>query len=284
MSTSYHNIHDSVANADDIEEVETEGEEISVGDVFCSLFGHPFQIIRRWNWKSALLGAALRASFYFTVYKASRESWLVTMTAVLVELSFRFITSGISGSLVQSFRRASPAWLAMGIVTISLPIFGHTVEFFTHYVQENYFSAVFPASINSSRQKAFAVSVLISVLSALFNIFLMRNGIMLVGAGEETKTLWHDVKAIPSMLYEFVLFLPKQIIQFIQDFQFHYAFGSFAVFGLIIGGILGVFRGKWSWAWTTALGSWAILLFAVIAVYFVMIVHRLYKRRTTAQD
>ncbi|MDH3494441.1 MAG: hypothetical protein OEM82_12875 [Acidobacteriota bacterium] len=272
---SNQDIHVSVT-AEDLEEVV--GETITVGEVFASLISHPAQVVARWNWKSALLGAALRASFYFTVYQASRESFLVTFTAVMVELSFRFFTSGISGSLVQSFRKASPAWLAMGIVTVSLPIFGHSVEFVTHFVQEEYFASVFPPSINSSRQKAFAVSVLISVLSALFNIFLMRNGVMLVGAGEETKSLWGDFKSIPILLYEFILFLPRQIIQFLAEAKFHYALGAFAAFGLIVGGILGIFRGKWSWAIATAAGSWAILLSAIIIVYFVMVAHRLYRR------
>ncbi|NNE65106.1 MAG: hypothetical protein HKN33_00955 [Pyrinomonadaceae bacterium] len=282
MSASTQDIHVSVTTADDLESV---GEEvITVADVFKSLLRHPTQVISRWNWKSALMGALLRASFYFTVYQASRETLLVTLTAVIVELSFRFFTSGISGSLVQSFRRATPAWLAMGIVSISLPIFGHSVEYITHFVQEEYFSGVFPASINSSRQKAFAISVLISVLSALFNIFLMRNGVMLVGAGNETKSLWADFKSIPLLLYEFVLFLPKQIILFISEFRFHYALGVFASFGLVVGAILGIFRGKWSWAIATAIGSWVILLGAVVLVFAVTMIYRIFKRNADQSD
>ncbi len=282
MSTSLQDIHVSIADADDLESVEI--ERITVGDVFRSLLSHPAQVLLRWNWKSALLGAMMRASFYFTVYQASREAWLVTLTAVIVELSFRFFTSGISGSLVQSFRRATPAWLAMTVVSISLPIFGHSVEFITHFVQEEYFSNIFPPSINSSRQKAFAISVLISVLSALFNIFLMRNGVMLVGAGQETKSLWGDFKSIPLLLYEFVLFLPKQIIDFTIEGKLHYALGIFTAFGLIIGGILGTFRGKWSWAIATALGSWAILFGAVVIVAAVLMIYRFFNRGSPPPD
>ncbi len=102
--TNSQEIHRSIGEAGDLEKLRD--EQISIGDVFSSLAQHPLQIITRWNWKAALLGAILRASFYFTVYKASKESWIVTFTAVLVELAFRFFTSGISGSLVQSFRRA----------------------------------------------------------------------------------------------------------------------------------------------------------------------------------
>ena len=255
--TNVDEIHRSIAEADDLEEVEE--KEISIGDVFRSLGQHPWQILARWNWKSASLGAILRASFYFTVYKASKESWLVTFTAVLLELAFRFLTSGISGSLVQSFRRATPIWLATLIVTISLPIFSHSVEFITHYSQERFFSNVFPASENNARQKAFAISVLFSVLSALFNLFVMRHGVLLVGAGEETKSFWSDMKRIPFLIAEFVTYLPIKMLGFMNKGKIVPAFGIFSAFGLVVGALLGTFRGEWVWAWKPALGAWAIL-------------------------
>jgi hypothetical protein len=261
-------IHLSVADAEDLEEIQD--EEISVFDVFRSLIQHPAQMITRWNWKAAMLGALLRASFYFTVYKASRESWLVTFSAVLVEFSFRFFTSGISGALVQSFRRATPVWLATLIVSISLPVFSHTIEFFTHYTQEKYFSSIFPPSTNNSRTIAFAVSVLFSVLSAMFNIFIMRHGVLLVGAGRESKPLWEDLKKIPLLVIEFMAFLPVQMLKFMRGGKFIYSIGIFLGFGATVGFILGTFRGKWSWAWTTALGAWAIMLVwtIMVAIFF----------------
>ena len=266
--TNVNEIHRSIAEIDDLEEVAE--NEISVAGVFHSLGQHPWQILARWNWKSALLGAILRASFYFTVYKASKESWIVTLTAVLIELAFRFLTSGISGSLVQSFRRATPTWLATAIVTISLPIFSHTVEFVTHYSQENFFSNVFPASENNARQKAFAISVLFSVLSALFNLFVMRHGVLLVGAGEETKSFWSDMKRIPFLIAEFVTYLPIQILKYMNRGKLIPAFGIFSAFGLAVGALLGIFRGEWVWAWKPALGAWAILFFWTIIVAVIL--------------
>ena len=82
------------------------------------------------------------------------------------------------------------AWLALLVVTISLPIFSHTVEFITHYAQERYFSNVFPPSQNNARIYAFTLSVLFSALSAMFNLFAMRHGVLLVGAGKEKGQLW----------------------------------------------------------------------------------------------
>ncbi len=254
--TRSEDIHSSITEADDLESIH---EAIPLAEVLRNLVRHPAQVITRWNWKSALLGAILRASFYFTVYKASRENWIVTLTAVMVELAFRFFTSGVSGSLVQSFRRATPQWLATLVVTISLPLFSHTVEFLTHYVQEQYFSDIFAASLHNSRQKAFAISVLFSIMSAMFNLFAMRKGVLLVGAGEETKSLWGDIKTFPILIFDFVTYIPKFILNSISQSKFINAITVFVAFGLAIGSILGGFRGKWSWAWTTALGAWAIM-------------------------
>ena len=264
-------IHHSISDADDMEEVWD--ESISVADVLRNLLHHPAQIITRWNWKAALLGAVLRASFYYTVYQASRESWLVTLTAVSVELVSRFITTGIAGAIVQSFRKATPNWLANIIVSIMLPAMSHTVEFVTHYAQERYFFDIFAASENSvARQRAFAISVLFSVISALFNLFAMKHGVLLVGAGEETRTLGDDLKRMPRMVGEFTAFLPVLIAKFIEERLIIKAIGTFFAFGIAVGAILGTVRGKWQWAWTTAAGAWGILLLAVIITYIARVI------------
>ncbi len=272
-------IHHSITDAPDVEEVWD--EKITVGGVLRNLAEHPAQIITRWNWKSAMLGAILRASFYFTVYQASRESWIVTLTAVCVELFFRFLTTGMSGAVVQSFRKAQPFWLANVIVSILLPAFSHAVEFVTHYAQERYFFDVFAATAENSvaRQRAFAISVLFSVLSALFNLFAMKHGVLLVGAGEETGSLKDDIKKLPRMVGEFTAFLPVMIAKFIEERKLLKALLTFTSFGLIVGSILGIMRGfRWQWAWTTAVGSWALLLLSVGIALFA---RYLFKRKGT---
>lgn len=262
--TSIGDIHESVTNADDIEEIKE--REIPVSEVMRSLVSHPLQVITRWNWKAALLGAVLRASFYFTVYKAAKENFAAAITAALVELGFRFFTSGISGSLVQSFRRATPAWIATLIVTISLPVFSHSVEYLTHYIQETYFTNVLPASENNARQYAFAISVVFSAFSAMFNLFVMRKGVLLVGAGTETKSLWADFRKIPRLVLEFITYLPYLILSQLKAGSYLKAAGVLLSFSLIIGTVLGAARGKLSWAWTSAIGSFLVLLVWTIVV------------------
>lgn len=256
--TRSEDIHQSVTEADDIEQVHE--SEIPISEVLRSLASHPLQIITRWNWKAALIGACLRASFYFTVYQAARENMRAALTAAGVELAFRFFTSGASGSIVQSFRHAAPAWLATLFVTITLPIISHSVEYVTHYVQEVYFHGILPGSQNNGRQWAFAFSVLFSALSAMFNLFAMRHGVLLVGAGRETKSLWSDFKKIPVLVWEFVTYLPLLIVRFVGEQKFAHAAGILFAFAISVGSILGIFRGKWSWAWTTSIGAFVTLL------------------------
>ena len=262
--TRSEDIHRSVTEAGDIEEVQE--REIPVGEVLRSLVSHPLQIITRWNWKAALIGACLRASFYFTVYQAARENLKAALTAAGVELAFRFFTSGVSGSLIQTFRRATPPWVATLIVTVTLPVFSHAVEYVTHWVQEVYFAGVLPSAENNARQYAFAFSVLFSAFSAMFNLFMMRHGVLLVGAGRETRSLWSDFKKIPSLILEFTTYLPFLIIRFVGEQKFAQAAGILFLFGGSIGSVLGLFRGKLSWVWASALIAFFTLLVWTVMV------------------
>ena len=98
----------------------------------------------------------------------------------------------------------------------------------------------------------------------------MRHGVLLVGAGEETKSFWSDMKRIPFLIAEFVTYLPIQILKYMNRGKLIPAFGIFSAFGLAVGALLGTFRGEWVWAWKPALGAWAILFFWTIIVAVIL--------------
>jgi len=260
-------IHHSIADADDIEEVSD--SEISVRDVCINVIRHPLQLITRWNWKAVLLAVIVRAAIYLVVYTISKESTVTILTAVVFEAISRFLTTGVAGALVQSFRKATPIWLANLIVSVLLPAFSHTVEYLTHYTQEHYYSDMFAASQNSGREKTFPISVLFSVVSVLFNLYAMRNGALLVGAGEATQTLRKDFTQIPALIWKFVGALPNMICRYIERGKFLNGLATIAAFGFTVGMILGTTRGKLNWGLNSAIGAWSILIVVTIVCFII---------------
>ena len=109
--------------------------------------------------------------------------------------------------------------------------------------------------------------MLFSVVSVLFNLYAMRKGALLVGAGEDTQSLKDDFKQMPRLVAEFTIALPVLISRFLESGKLLNAIGVFFMFGFIVGTILGTFRGKWEWAWRSALGAWAVLLFALVLAF-----------------
>ena len=95
MPTSEEAIHHTIDDAYDIEEVWE--KEITVRDVFRNLVHHPAQLITRWNWKAVVLAVIIRGLIYLSIYLISGESWTVTLSAVLVEIPFRLLTTGVAG-------------------------------------------------------------------------------------------------------------------------------------------------------------------------------------------
>ncbi len=255
-------IHHSIDNADDIEQVLD--PEIPVSGIVRNLLRHPLQLITRWNWKSVVLSTIVRGSIYLVSYLLYGQSWSAITAALFVDILFRLPTTGITGSVTQSFRHATPQWLGNLIVSILLPLVGQVVEFFSHFFQEKYFYDILPASDNNAFAKTFAISLLFAVVSTLFNLYLMRQGVLLVGAGEETLSIGGDLKRVPMHIVEFVRYLPDLIARCLEKGKLIYALGAFCCFPLAIGSILGGGRGKWDWAWKSALVSTGVLLGATI--------------------
>lgn len=267
-------IHHSIADADDIEEVWD--REIPVGGIVGNLFRHPLQLITRWNWKSVLLSTIIRGFIYLFIYLLRHEPLDVALTAFMVEFVFRLLTTGVTGSLTQSFRHAAPPWLASLIVSIMLPAFGQGVELLTHAIQDQNLNG----SGKKSFQFTFPISMLFAIISTLFNLYAMRNGVLLVGAGEETLTLRNDMKRMPWLIAEFSMSLPIRICRGLEVGRFLNPVVLFISFGIAIGAILGGSHGiaiailgesggLWGWTWKTALGAWVFLLVVTILTIIV---------------
>src|SRR5579863_7906690 len=102
--------------------------------VLQSLVRHPFEhLIRKWNWKSAILSSLFRAAiFFFVNLKAGLPA---AFAALQTELVYRALTSGFYGSLTEAFREAEPPWAAFLAASILLPIASHSLEFMVHWAR-----------------------------------------------------------------------------------------------------------------------------------------------------
>jgi hypothetical protein len=170
-----------------------------VSDVFRELVRHPMDtLVWRWNWKAAVLSALLRAPIFFFTYFFKKEGLKIAVGAALAQSVFRFVFGGVNGAIIQSFSRVEPAWHAVLTVPLILAAFSHLIEFLV----QTFYDA--QTGVNS-KKSAITISVIISVISAVFNLFAMRRGALLVK--DETKQpLWRDLVRMPWIVFEFISF------------------------------------------------------------------------------
>jgi len=146
-------------------------------------------LIRRWNWKSAAFSSALRAGIFFCVnLPAGRQA---ALGAMLAEFLYRGVTAGFYGAITQAFGEAEPAWAAGLIVMIGLPAVSHSVELCIHLLRGT------PRIAGS-----LIASVSFTALSTLFNLYAMRRGALVVGAG--AGSVGEDLRRLPGLIVGFV--------------------------------------------------------------------------------
>lgn len=145
-------------------------------------------LIRRWNWKSALLSSAIRATLFFLTNLPA--GWRAAVTAAGAELVFRGATSGFYGAMTEAFAPVSPAWAGALAATALVPAVSHTLEFLVHFLRGT------PKLASSV-----IASMLFTAISTSFNLFAMRRGLLIVGEGR--RSIRSDLLQMPALLGEF---------------------------------------------------------------------------------
>lgn len=183
------------------------------------------QFVRYWNYKGAILSGILRAPIFFATYLIGKETLRLALGAAAVQFVFRFVFAGISGAMIQSFRRVEPVWKALLIILLLIPLVSHVFEFALQ--------AVFGHLTDSQDQTAGAIlrSICVSVISALFTLFAMRRGVMIVGESE-SKSLLSDISRLPIVIFHFIAFIPNEVSFMIRRGAFASVFISVAAFGM----------------------------------------------------
>lgn len=171
----------------------------SLKAVFLNLVRHPIDtLVLRWNWKAAVLSAMLRAPIFFFTYLFKKDGLKLAIGAALAQSAFRFIFGGVNGAIIQSFSKVEPPWHAVLTVPLILATISHVIEFGVQTVYD------YQNGVNG-KGRAIAVSVLVSAISAVFNLFAMRRGALLV-KDESQQSIWRDLRRMPWLALEFLSF------------------------------------------------------------------------------
>ena len=184
----------------DFEEIKVDpSKRTTVFAVALNILRHPIDtLILRWNWKAAVLSALLRAPIFFFAYFFKKDGLKLAIGAAIVQSSFRLIFGGVNGAIIQSFSKVEPAWHAVLTVPIILATFSHFVEYFVQTAYDNQTGV-------DGKGRAIAISVVVSAISAIFNLFAMRRGALLV-KDESQQSIWRDLKRMPWLALEFLSF------------------------------------------------------------------------------
>ena len=163
---------------------------VTVRRVFLLLLGDPGEyLVRRWNWKSALLSSLMRATLFFATNLAAGLP--AAIAAMKTELVFRGLTSGFYGALTEAFREAEPPWAAAVTVMLLLPVANHSLEFLFHWLRST--EKLLPSIL---------ASLIVTAFSTLFNFYVMRRGALIVGSGHHS--LGKDLLRLPGLVLDFV--------------------------------------------------------------------------------
>jgi hypothetical protein len=163
----------------------------TVAAILATLVRHPVtHLVRRWNWKAALLSAVSRAVLFFVVnLPAGRRA---AIAALLTELGFRAATSGFYAALTQALGRAEPIWVATVSAMVLLPLVSHSAELAVHWLCGT-------ARLGES----IVASASLTAISTAFHLFAMRRGVLIVG--DARRPLRDDLRRMPGTVVAFVL-------------------------------------------------------------------------------
>jgi hypothetical protein len=147
------------------------------------------QALSCWNWKCALLSATVRSIVYLTAMM--RSSFSTSAAVVLVEMAYVTLTAGVYAGLQQKALGARSRALGNLIIVVGVPGLSQFLDWLAH----RFLHA-------SAPNKAILAACVFSLISALFHLHVMRNGVFLTGRGH---SLVDDFRRIPRLVAGFVV-------------------------------------------------------------------------------
>ncbi|MFN6963801.1 MAG: hypothetical protein ACK4S4_08550 [Pyrinomonadaceae bacterium] len=198
----------------------------TIRDAWANLLGDPGLFIRHWNYKGAILSGGLRAPIFFITYLIGRESLKLAVGAALLQFVFRFFFAGLTGALIQEFRRVEPVWKAMVSILLVVPLLSHLLEYFVQW------TFVHVTATNDHTDIAIVRSICVSLFSSLFALYIMRRNVLIVGE-RESRSLLSDIVRLPRLVFDFVAFVPDEIAGMVRRRRAFATLASLAAFGVL---------------------------------------------------
>jgi len=163
---------------------------VSVREALWGLVRNPARTLLRWNGKAALLSATFRGGVFLVASLKSHHAG--RSHAVLAEAVFGAGFMGFFGTVTQALRLAEPQWLAELLLAGVFPLLFQVGDICFH-------SALGTQTFRSGM----IASAVFTALSAMFNLYIMRRGTLLVG--EESSPFAQDLIALPKLALMFVI-------------------------------------------------------------------------------
>jgi len=143
-----------------------------------------------WNWKCALLSAAVRSLVYLLAMARSGSHGKLAILAV--EIAYVTLTSGIYAGMQQRALALRSRQLGNLVIALGVPALAQFLDWLAHH-------AVGPAAPH----KALFAVCMFTLISGLFHLHIMRRGVFLTGhAG---RTLADDFRRMPRLILGFIL-------------------------------------------------------------------------------
>lgn len=218
-------------------------DETSIKGVLKYVLKHPIEtLIYRWHWKSAFFSGLIRTTIFLIGYQ--NKGLEIALAAAGIQFVFRIIFGGIGGSIIQTFSKVKPAWHAAVAVPLFLTVVSHILEFTIQINFDSYYGT-------NLATKTTIASITISVMSAVFNLFIMRRGVMLV-KDERQQSVWKDFTYIPRLLFDFMMVPSRNIYKRLSQRQYFMAAFIVLMQSLGTGIIAAILRFRISWGFWTA--------------------------------
>ena len=151
-------------------------------------------LVPPWSWKAAAFTAILRALAFFVTNLKSGER--EATKALIVEAVFAVFAGGLIGAISQHLRKAEPLWATSLLVWAGLPGLMLLAQVGVHHIAQT-----------PHLSGGIVASFCLSAVASAFTWYAMRHGAML--GGVDQTTIGHDMTALPGILLDFLLALPR---------------------------------------------------------------------------